>query len=119
MGHVTQVLAVANQKGGVAKTTTVASLGAAMVEKGKRVLLVDLDPQGSLTFSLGHDPDKLGRLILLEDGLSDQRPAAERVLGRELDGVHLEPDPALPPADPGPARRFAPRGAWSRSAPSA
>ncbi|EUA89624.1 cobQ/CobB/MinD/ParA nucleotide binding domain protein [Mycobacterium ulcerans str. Harvey] len=54
-----RVLAVANQKGGVAKTTTVASLGAAMVDKGRRVLLVDLDPQGCLTFSLGHDPDKL------------------------------------------------------------
>src|SRR3954452_24031362 len=59
MNTVTRVLAVANQKGGVAKTTTVASLGAAMVEKGKRVLLVDLDPQGCLTFSLGQDPDKL------------------------------------------------------------
>jgi chromosome partitioning protein len=56
---VTRVLAVANQKGGVAKTTTVASLGAALTEKGRRVLLVDLDPQGSLTFSLGHDPDAL------------------------------------------------------------
>jgi chromosome partitioning protein len=56
---VTRVLTVANQKGGVAKTTTVASLGAAMAEKGKRVLLVDLDPQGSLTFSLGHNSDKL------------------------------------------------------------
>jgi chromosome partitioning protein len=52
-------LAVANQKGGVAKTTTVASLGAAMAELGRRVLLVDLDPQGCLTFSLGYDPDKL------------------------------------------------------------
>ncbi len=59
MGSVTRVLAVANQKGGVAKTTTVASLGAAMVEKGRRVLLIDLDPQGCLTFSLGQDPDKL------------------------------------------------------------
>lgn len=55
----TRVLAVANQKGGVAKTTTVASLGAAFVAEGKRVLLVDLDPQGCLTFSLGTDPDKL------------------------------------------------------------
>lgn len=55
----TRVLAVANQKGGVAKTTTVASLGAAFAEHGKRVLLVDLDPQGCLTFSLGTDPDKL------------------------------------------------------------
>ncbi|EKF24591.1 cobQ/CobB/MinD/ParA nucleotide binding domain protein [Mycolicibacterium hassiacum DSM 44199] len=55
----TRVLAVANQKGGVAKTTTVASLGAAIQQEGRRVLLVDLDPQGCLTFSLGHDPDKL------------------------------------------------------------
>src|ERR1700761_4005818 len=55
----TRVLAVANQKGGVAKTTTVASLGAAMVEAGLQVLLIDLDPQGCLTFSLGQDPDKL------------------------------------------------------------
>jgi chromosome partitioning protein len=54
-----RVLAVANQKGGVAKTTTVASLGAAMADEGRRVLLVDLDAQGCLTFSLGHDPDKL------------------------------------------------------------
>ncbi len=59
MNTVTRVVAVANQKGGVAKTTTVASLGAAMEEQGKRVLLVDLDPQGCLTFSLGQDPDKL------------------------------------------------------------
>jgi len=55
----TRVLAVANQKGGVAKTTTVASLGAAIADKGQQVLLVDLDPQGCLTFSLGQDPDKL------------------------------------------------------------
>ncbi|MDQ3103980.1 MAG: ParA family protein [Actinomycetota bacterium] len=52
-------LAVANQKGGVAKTTTVASLGAALVELGQRVLLVDLDPQASLTFALGIDPEDL------------------------------------------------------------
>ena len=52
-----RVIAVANQKGGVAKTTTVGSLGAAFVLRGLRVLLVDLDPQSSLTFSLGIDPD--------------------------------------------------------------
>src|SRR3979409_1086348 len=59
MNNVTRELEVANQQGGVAKTTTAASLGAAMKEKGRRVLLVDLDPQGCLTFSLGQDPDKL------------------------------------------------------------
>src|SRR4026207_2287776 len=55
----TRVLAVANQKGGVAKTTTVASLGAALAELGHKVLLVDLDPQACLTFSLGIDPEDL------------------------------------------------------------
>jgi chromosome partitioning protein len=53
----TRVVAVANQKGGVAKTTTVASLGAALAELGGKVLLVDLDPQACLTFSLGIDPE--------------------------------------------------------------
>jgi chromosome partitioning protein len=56
---VTRIIAVANQKGGVAKTTTVASLGAAMAEEGRRVLLVDLDPQACLTFSVGLDPETL------------------------------------------------------------
>jgi chromosome partitioning protein len=51
--------AVANQKGGVAKTTTVASLATALHEYGKRVLAVDLDPQACLTFSLGLDPENL------------------------------------------------------------
>ena len=52
-------MAVANQKGGVAKTTTVHSLGYALVELGRRVLLVDLDPQACLTYSVGIDPDTL------------------------------------------------------------
>lgn len=54
-----RIIAVANQKGGVAKTTTVASLGVALAELGQRVLLVDLDPQGCLTYSLGLDPETL------------------------------------------------------------
>jgi cellulose biosynthesis protein BcsQ len=57
--RVTRIIAVANQKGGVAKTTTVASLGVALAELGNKVLLVDLDPQACLTFSLGVDPDGL------------------------------------------------------------
>jgi len=55
----TTTLAIANQKGGVAKTTTVASLGAALAELDYKVLLVDLDPQACLTFSLGIDPEDL------------------------------------------------------------
>lgn len=57
--YLSRILAVANQKGGVAKTTTVASLGAAFAEHGLRVLLVDLDPQACLTFSLGLDPEEV------------------------------------------------------------
>ena len=54
-----RTLAVASQKGGVGKTTTVAHLGAALAEAGRRVVLVDLDPQACLTFSTGLDPDSL------------------------------------------------------------
>jgi chromosome partitioning protein len=56
---VARVVAIANQKGGVAKTTTVHSLGFALAELGRRVLLVDLDPQACLTFSVGINPDTL------------------------------------------------------------
>jgi len=55
----TRVVAVANQKGGVAKTTSVQALGVAMAEAGARVLLVDLDPQASLTWACGVDPEAL------------------------------------------------------------
>ncbi|HVA59373.1 MAG TPA: ParA family protein [Mycobacteriales bacterium] len=58
-GSPRRTIAVANQKGGVAKTTTVASLGVAIADLGRRVLLVDLDPQACLTFSLGLDPEGL------------------------------------------------------------
>jgi chromosome partitioning protein len=81
-------LAVANQKGGVAKTTTVASLGAAMVEKGRRVLLIDLDPQGCLTFSLGQDPDKLP-MSIHEVLLGDIEP--EAALVETSEGMTLLP----------------------------
>jgi chromosome partitioning protein len=83
-----RVIAVANQKGGVAKTTTVASLGAAFAATGLRVLLVDLDPQSSLTFSLGLDPDVVEPSItdVLLKGL-----ALSDVVHATDDGVHLVP----------------------------
>jgi chromosome partitioning protein len=60
---VTRVIAIANQKGGVAKTTTVHALGVALAALGDRVLVVDLDPQACLTYSLGVDADDLASTI--------------------------------------------------------
>lgn len=73
-----KTVAVANQKGGVAKTTTVHSLGFALAEAGQRVLLVDLDPQACLTFSLGLDPDELD-LSLHDVFVRKAKPEAVRL----------------------------------------
>lgn len=82
------VIAVANQKGGVAKTTSVASIGAAMAEAGRRVLLVDLDPQASLTFSLGIDPDAVE--VSVHEVLLGQAEVHEAVL-EASEGIDLLP----------------------------
>ncbi len=82
------VIAVANQKGGVAKTTSVASLGAALAELGRRVLLVDLDPQACLTFSLGYDPETVERSV--HHVLLGEIRAADAVITTD-DGVDLLP----------------------------
>ena len=78
---------MANQKGGVAKTTTVHSLGAALAERGRRVLLVDLDPQACLTFSTGVDPD--GLELSLYEVLIGKAEAVE--IRRTADGLDLLP----------------------------
>jgi len=85
---VSRTIAVANQKGGVAKTTTVASLGAALVERGRKVLLVDLDAQSCLTFSLGIDPEEVE--LSVHDVLLGRVQPAMAILPTE-DGVDLLP----------------------------
>src|SRR5690349_4447589 len=78
-----RVISFANQKGGVAKTTTTLNLGVALAEQGLRVLLVDLDPQGNLTMSQGWNPDEIDRSMF--DVLAHRLPISEIVRTNELD----------------------------------
>ncbi|MCW2810717.1 MAG: putative Soj/ParA-related protein [Friedmanniella sp.] len=83
-----RVIAVANQKGGVAKTTTVASLAAAWADRGLRVCVVDLDPQACLTFSLGHDPETVE--VSVHQVLLGTARARDAILDT-ADGIELLP----------------------------
>jgi chromosome partitioning protein len=78
-----RVIAFANQKGGVAKTTTTLNLAAAFAESGYRVLCVDMDPQGNLTMSQGIDPDTLE--LSMYDVLVHHIPIKQVVRKREID----------------------------------
>jgi chromosome partitioning protein len=78
-----EVIALANQKGGVAKTTTTLNLGVAFAEQGRRVLLIDLDPQGNLTMSQGLNPDTIERSMF--DVLVHRMPIEQVIERREVD----------------------------------
>ena len=79
----THVIVLANQKGGVAKTTTTLNLGVALREMGYRVLLIDLDPQGNLTMSQGLNPDVIERSMF--DVLVHKVPISDVIEQREAD----------------------------------
>ncbi len=78
-----RIIAFANQKGGVAKTTTTLNLAAAFAEQGHRVLCVDMDPQGNLTMSQGIDPDTLE--MSMYDVLVHHIPIKQVIRKREID----------------------------------
>jgi len=78
-----RIIAFANQKGGVAKTTTTLNLAAAFAEQGHRVLCVDMDPQGNLTMSQGIDPDTLE--LSMYDVLVHHLPIKQVIRKREID----------------------------------
>ena len=80
---VQRVIVFANQKGGVAKTTTTLNLGVAFKEQGFRVLVVDLDPQGNLTMSQGMNPDSIERSMF--DVLVHRLPISEIIHPAEVD----------------------------------
>ena len=78
-----RVIALANQKGGVAKTTTTLNLAVALKEKGKRVLIIDLDPQGNLTMSQGMNPDEISKSMF--DVLVHRIPIQDVIVTAEVD----------------------------------
>jgi chromosome partitioning protein len=78
-----RVIAFANQKGGVAKTTSTLNLAVALQERGLRVLIVDLDPQGNLTMSQGLNPDSIERSMF--DVLVHRLPISEVIQEQEVD----------------------------------
>jgi chromosome partitioning protein len=78
-----RVIAFANQKGGVAKTTSTLNLAVALQERGLRVLVVDLDPQGNLTMSQGLNPDSIERSMF--DVLVHRLPITEVIREQEVD----------------------------------
>ena len=84
-----RIIAIANQKGGVGKTTTTINLGAAIAEIGKRVLIVDLDPQSNTTTGLGVSTSDLN--ISIYQVIIQEKEASEAIISLEIENLNLLP----------------------------
>ena len=99
--HLMKIVAIANQKGGVGKTTTAVNLGAALAEAGKRILIVDLDPQANATSSFGLQG---AEDVSLYEPLLGEASITEKILPTRREGLFIGPISIWP------ARRWRSRG---------